>query len=479
MPEAVTENYLIFSDVHLGADLVQHVRPWTRERLKQIARIDRDLASMLDWYREHRDPERPWRLIIAGDLVDFIGMSIAPLEGAPLASALSAEEELNGLGSSRDRAVAKMRAVARRHGLVFEKLARFVADGHSLVLVRGNHDIDFHWDEARAAFVEAIVERAGEERREELAGRIEFHPWFYYVEGLLYVEHGHQYDELCSYPHLLAPVLPHDPKQISWSLSDVLLRFVVRPTPGVGSEGHEHHGALDYIRLAFALGIVGMIRLGQRYLRAGAHALRTTWSYVGSGPSRIAAEHERALELLSTQTRLGVERLRALAALAPPSATSRPMAILRSLMLDRVALVAISTLVLVSVFGLHLAFDIGLLTAALVATPTLASAVGLAIWSSRFRVIDPSDAMRRSAESIARMLPVLYVVMGHTHQPVVQSLAPNTTYVNVGNWAVDDLDGPDRPPPRTHLVIRHVDGRPVAEFCAWDPATGPRVTNVG
>src|SRR5687767_11771111 len=153
---------------------------------------------MLDWYREHRDPERPWRLIIAGDLVDFVGMSIAPLPGSALEADQTAEERRNGMGSGHDRAVSKMRAVARRHSHVFEKLARFVADGHSLALVRGNHDIDFHWEAARDAFVEAIVERidasASAEDRAALAARVEFHPWFYYVEGLLYVEHGHQYD---------------------------------------------------------------------------------------------------------------------------------------------------------------------------------------------------------------------------------------------------------------------------------------------
>ena len=44
-----------------------------------------------------------------------------------------------------------MRAVAERHDLVFRKLAHFVADGHSLVLVRGNHDVEFYWDSAREA----------------------------------------------------------------------------------------------------------------------------------------------------------------------------------------------------------------------------------------------------------------------------------------------------------------------------------------
>src|SRR5690349_25108253 len=64
-------NYLLFSDVHLGADLVQHARPWTIGRLRRVLQIDRDLSTMLDHYREQAEPGRPWTLIIAGDLVDF------------------------------------------------------------------------------------------------------------------------------------------------------------------------------------------------------------------------------------------------------------------------------------------------------------------------------------------------------------------------------------------------------------------------
>src|SRR6185436_7733957 len=138
LPPAHT-NYLLFSDVHLGADLVQHSRPWTISRLREVLRIDRELSAMLDHYRNHAEVDRPWTLIIAGDLVDFMGMSIAPREDHTLETPLTDEEHLHGLGSARDHAAQKMRAVAERHALVFEKLAQFVGDGHSLVLVRGNH----------------------------------------------------------------------------------------------------------------------------------------------------------------------------------------------------------------------------------------------------------------------------------------------------------------------------------------------------
>ena len=72
-PASSQPNYLLFSDVHLGADLVQHARPWTVGRLRRVLQIDRELSSMLDHYREQADPERPWTLsgpvCEAGDLL--------------------------------------------------------------------------------------------------------------------------------------------------------------------------------------------------------------------------------------------------------------------------------------------------------------------------------------------------------------------------------------------------------------------------
>ena len=70
-------NLLVLSDVHLGSDLVQHCRPGAPLRSAASSRRDRDLAALLDWYRARPVEGRPWRLVIAGDLVDFVGMSVS------------------------------------------------------------------------------------------------------------------------------------------------------------------------------------------------------------------------------------------------------------------------------------------------------------------------------------------------------------------------------------------------------------------
>ncbi|MFW5875253.1 MAG: metallophosphoesterase [Myxococcota bacterium] len=477
MSEPLDANYILFSDVHLGADLVHHVRPQLRERLARPSALDRELAAMLDWYRAHRDPARPWCLVIAGDLVDFIGMAIAPLPDQPLETALNDEERMHGLGSACDHAVWKMRAVAERHPQVFDGLARFVAEGHHLVLVRGNHDIDFHWEAAQAAFVEALIDRlpsqaADAETQERFCSRIQFCPWFYYVEGLLYVEHGHQFDAVCNYPHLLAPLRAADPTRLHWSLSDWLLRGVARPTPGLGSEGHDERGPLDYFRFAWSLGLLGAVRLGYRYARALVWAARSGRQMLGASARVLRDENERAMEKLAKATRVRVERLRALADLWPRPVSSGWLGVLRNTFLDRLGALAgvLSLLFLLMAIGVPPAW------LAAVGAGLGLGAAGFIAWSvrQRMREVNPVQSLRQAARRISELFPARYVVMGHTHVPILERIGKAATYVNLGNWGQDDLDGPvSHPAPRTHLVLRWVDGEPQAQLLRWSSERGP------
>jgi len=479
-PHARTSNYILFSDVHLGADLVQHVRPWTRKRLRKIAEVDRDLSAMLDHYRENADPDRPWRLIIAGDLVDFIGMSIAPPDAEDGATSaanllLTAEEREHGLGSTAEHAVLKMRAVARRHSGVFDRLAAFVADGHSVALVRGNHDVEFHWEAARDALVEAITDRAPDGTdRAVLAKRITVYPWFYYEEGLLYVEHGHQFDAMCSYHHVLNPVSPLDPKRISWSFADLLLRYVVRPTPGLHSHGHEDMGFVDYLRVAWSFGPGGAVGLAVRYLTATGRALRRWRAHLGVTAQALRAEHERRMEALASRHHVGIGVVRSLAALWPTPVTRGGFAVLRSMFLDRIAFILLAGLLsILALIFLPLLWGAGTTVALFLALLAVTQV------TERFRGpdLDPAETMRAAARHIANILPTRYVVMGHTHQPKMIDVGNDATYVNLGNWGSDELDD-KLGASRTHLVLRWLDGELETEFLRWVPGLGPELVAV-
>jgi UDP-2,3-diacylglucosamine pyrophosphatase LpxH len=480
-PALSQPNYLLFSDVHLGADLVQHARPWTVGRLRRVLQIDRELSSMLDHYREQADPERPWTLVIAGDLVDFVGMSIAPVSGQELETPLTAEERSHGLGGARDHALYKMRAAASRHDLVFKKLADFVLAGHSLVLVRGNHDVDFYWETARSAFVQALVDRAAhalgpDGARAQFEARVEFRHWFYYVENFLYVEHGHQYDETCAHAHWLSPLSPRDPSRIEYSFSDILMRYIVRPTPGLSTEGHDDKTILYYLRLAFSMGIGGAARLGYRYGRA-IGAMFAQWrEHASERVSEVRAEHERHMREIGERLRISTEKMCALYALGARPVNMRPFAIMRTLFVDLAATAALSGVLLLALL------ISGLLPIGWLAAIAAAMVFGLVMWHRSSRVFDPPSALKRGAERIAQLLPTRFVVMGHTHAATMEPTSNGATYVNLGGWAVDDLDveheaaleapSDDRRAPCTHLVIRHVDGKPLAELRRWDSRTG-------
>ncbi len=441
---------------------MQHARPWTAKRKWRALQLDRNLASLLDHYRKRAEPGWRWTLVIAGDLVDFVGMSISPGQDVDLQTPLSDEELAHGLGSAVDHAVHKMREVARRHDLVFRKLAQFIAAGHRLVLVRGNHDVDFYWEPVRRAFTEALVQRADlgddPEARTLFESRIEFNDWFYYVEGQLYVEHGHQYDETCCYQHALAPVSPLDPRRLIYSFSDILQRYVVGPTRGMRTSGHENKTLVHYLLLAFSMGLGGCAALGYRFARAVLRLFVVWRAQLNAGAAKIRARHERRMRLMARRHRLSEDLLRAIASLWATPVTGRLSSILRSLFLDVVFAVFGLTLLLMG-FALFELAPLWLL-------PILAllGAMGMAAWIRRSRVFDPSLALKEGASRVAKLLPACFVVMGHTHAPAMESIGEGVTYVNLGQWSADILDGDAPPAPCTHLVIRPVDGRLEAEF---------------
>jgi UDP-2,3-diacylglucosamine pyrophosphatase LpxH len=459
-------NLLVLSDVHLGSDLVQHARPYAPARGAASRRRDRELVALLDWYRARPRGGLPWRLVIAGDLVDFTGMSVS---GAPdeIVTELNDEELRHGLGSSVDHTLAKLRRVAEHHRPVFAALARFVDAGNTLVVVRGNHDVDLHWEPVKDAF-RAILARYTSRSNSS----VEFSDWFYYEEGLVYIEHGHQYDDYCSYDYLLHPVRPSDPHRSDRSLSDVLLRYVVRPTRGMLESGHDAASALDYLRFAGRLGTLGLLALGRRFVSAIAVLVALWREHFGDATRWVRHEHERRMALLAEALQISLIRLQALASLQRPPVTRSLVRIFAGVMLDRVAGAVVASIAVIWLIVARWTPALGLQLAA-------AAALGVPlawIWRRARRAIDASDSLRERAARVATLFPAAFVVMGHTHLPEVAESADGTaTYVNVGAWAEEETpdDSPGFPASRTHLVVEYVEGRARGLLLRWTEEQRP------
>jgi UDP-2,3-diacylglucosamine pyrophosphatase LpxH len=468
------ESLLVLSDVHLGNDLNDHPQPvGFGRRSKQV---DDDLVRLIEHYRAQRPrSDARWRIVFAGDFVDFIGMAILDHKEA-LTTEPSDEEKEHGLGNAEDHARIKLRKVEARHREVFAALGRFVADGHAITVVHGNHDLEFYWDAVRDEFRELLARHAGVNEREAYFARIDFTPWFFYQEGLAYIEHGHQYDPLCATDHVMAPLSPLDPRRIARGFSDVFLRYVVRPTRGLREYGHERMGIFDYIRFGVGLGTRGVVRLFLSFLRATVELFRLRRAAISDAAKRLREEHDRRVAAFAEAMRVDVARLRALTALQVPPIQWSVRGILSSLLLDRLALgiacaIALSVFLVVGIHH-HTALFVG-------ASIVLAAWIGGHVYLSRTRVaLDPDVMLRERAASLARLFPAAFVVMGHTHTPVRLPVADGTaTYINVGSWSEEEAEGDAAHvvrAARTHLVIHAGESGPVAEFLTWDSNDGPR-----
>jgi UDP-2,3-diacylglucosamine pyrophosphatase LpxH len=458
-------NLLVLSDVHLGSDLVHCAQPDAPRRDGAEDKRDQQLAALFDWYRQHPHGERKWRLVIAGDFVDFVGMSVSA-PSVKMSTPLDANDIALGLGGAEDHTIHKLRCVARRHRAVFESLARFIEAGNTVVVVRGNHDVDFHWPSVQDEFVRQLAMYARIER-----GQVEFSPWFYYEKDRVFVEHGHQYDRYCSYDHLLNPLSPSDPRRSSRSLSDVLLRHVVRPTAGLLETGHDTAGLRDYLAFGLRLGVRGAGNLLARFLGAVATLFGMWREHASEGARRVRQQHERRMGDLAAMLDLKLESLRALASLQRPPMTQSFGHLTLAVMLDRV-LLSLLAVAAVGLVVLLFPWMHGLVAAVLICISLAGTAAALSHWRQH---IDPSNELRERATRVARLFPAAFVVMGHTHLPEVRTGAENeSTYVNLGAWA-DANEGGTWTSSRTHFVVHaEDDGCATAELRIWDAETGPR-----
>jgi UDP-2,3-diacylglucosamine pyrophosphatase LpxH len=137
---------------------------------------DDAFVSFVDHLLHHGGPEV--RLVILGDFLDLLRVS--------------------PFNRSRRDAPHKLDAIVREHAPVFEALSRLLNNQVPVDIVAGNHDVELVFPEVQR-HLRALV-RDG----------LTFHPWIYYVPGVVYAEHGQQYHDINSFTTLLCPLEGQD-----------------------------------------------------------------------------------------------------------------------------------------------------------------------------------------------------------------------------------------------------------------------------
>ncbi|HEX2228999.1 MAG TPA: metallophosphoesterase [Candidatus Binatia bacterium] len=158
------KNLFVVSDLHLGGSPEAGGRPGFQ--MCSAAGRAR-LAEFIDYIADQRTSNHDIRLVLAGDIVDFL-----------------AEEEFETFTGDENLARKKLERIMERTGEVWHALANLVTSGVKLTLLLGNHDIELSLSAPR----NLLLDRLG-------SGNVEFiYDNQAFTDGPVIIEHGNRYD---------------------------------------------------------------------------------------------------------------------------------------------------------------------------------------------------------------------------------------------------------------------------------------------
>ncbi len=377
----MTHNLLIISDLHIGApgltDLDDEDAAWT----------DESLVSFLEDRQDTWVDGLPWRLVINGDMLEF-------LRAAP-----PTDRELPEDHSEDARLLDLLERMLESHGGFFTALARFVSRGHELVVVRGNHDPELFLPALSARFLDHLAAlAAGDEERDSFLARVRMEPDAYYEEGRIHIEHGHLADHFTAW----GTEAEARSSGAAMTLGARLIRDIGNWFQGVNMFRMEQWSGLKIVRWFFRVAPVRLILFFPiLYVMVVGRLLRD-WARQGPARPRAWAEPARP-QLVHIAGIAQLDRL-----------------VVYCLALT-VGLLFLDTLWLAA-----LAAGTVIVLGELIASQAVV----------RYDIHAVARHLRTVAQRTARARKVPLVVFGHTHFPE-RIRFKGGTYVNGGNWLGD------------------------------------------
>jgi len=90
-------------------------------------------------------------------------------------------------------------------------------------------------------------------------------PWFIYVPGVAWIEHGHVYDEGCSFEFNLAPTDPKDDRLV-FNADYAAVRYLGMAVPDLDPHGIEEWSFWGFLRYAADQGARSFWRIWVAYM---------------------------------------------------------------------------------------------------------------------------------------------------------------------------------------------------------------------
>ena len=219
MSETTALHTIVLSDLHLtDAELGRPGRSlWKRYKRPKFF-IDQSFRRLLD-YIQGELKGAPAEMVLNGDIFDFDSVMRLPLHTR---FSISWLEKKRGLFPEEEKSRFKMEAILGDHPIWVDALREFIQNGHSVVFVIGNHDIELHWPVVQKELIKSL------RLTEEEESRIRFCEWFYISESDTAIEHGNQYDDYCVTASPIHPLIKKGKRiQVRLPFGNITSRYMV------------------------------------------------------------------------------------------------------------------------------------------------------------------------------------------------------------------------------------------------------------
>ena len=431
----------VISDLHLSeAEPLDPKRPlWKKYKTKEFF-FDDVFVKFLEEIQKKaaqkaRSKNLPYQieLILNGDILDFD--SVTKLPEDPIYR-ISWIERSRGLFPEEDKSLFKLQAILDDHPDFFQALRSFVQDGHKVVFIAGNHDVELLYPKLQQALVAHLNLQKEEQER------IKFCSWFYISNGDTLVEHGHQYDPYCVVQNPIHPMIRlFNRAELRLPFGNLASRFMIN---GMGY--FNPHVDSNYI-----MGIKEYVRFFLKYMLRTQPLLMWTWLWSATA-TFAKAFTDRLLpamkDPLTTETKIEeIARIsnatprmvRELNEIKVHPASSNPFLIARELWLDRAFLLLFVFLLIFQIFTIiKLNFDISFFWMFI---PILLFVPFFMFYTNSFRSAvhsfkEPQEKLLNMSSHICKVDRIVY---GHTHV-IRHEYIGLIEHLNPGTWSPAFLD---------------------------------------
>lgn len=423
----------IISDLHLcEAEPVHPQFPlWKKYKTRQFF-FDDIFSEFLKRIVEMANGEEV-ELILNGDIFDFDSICSLPDDPVYRVSWL---ERRRGLHAEEEKSVFKIEKILDDHMDWLKALRQFLIDGHRVIFVMGNHDLELHWPAVQKVIRERLA------LSESVLENLRFCEWFYISNADTLIEHGNQYDPYCLCTDPVHPfIVNYNKVEIRLPFGNVACRYMIN---GMGFFN-------PHIDSAYIMSVSEYAHFFVKYMARAQPLLIWTWFWgaLFTLVRSLADSLCPALrDPLHVEDRIGHvagranatnRMVRELRGLFVHPAALRPMIVARELWLDRAFLILLGLLGLFEVFlFIKQVYDISffwMFIPILLLVPFFLF-YSRAIRSNVVQYKEPQDDILAMASAITRTNRIVY---GHTHIARHEIIGA-VEHLNPGSWSPAFLD---------------------------------------